>query len=66
MKKIKIKTVIDGFCSGENDKLCGKIPLYVQVTKDSRGATLSIEEYTISLDSLGLDIMKKSSEVGKK
>lgn len=52
-KKIKIKKEIMGI-----DAYKGLRKLYVQVTKDDRGTSISIENFTIPLEPLGLKLKK--------
>lgn len=50
-KKIKIKKIIMGI-----DAYQGPRKLYVQVTKDHIGTSISIENFTIPIEPLGLEI----------
>ena len=50
-KKIKIKKIIMGI-----DAYQGPRKLYVQVTKDEIGTSISIENFTIPLEPLGLEL----------
>lgn len=53
MKPLKIKTEIMGLDAARNFGAFIPRPLYVQVTIDEIGKTLSIEQYTIPLAPLG-------------
>lgn len=50
-KKIKIKKTIMGI-----DAYHGMRKLYVQVTKDKIGTSISIENFTIPIEPLGLEL----------
>lgn len=50
-KKIKIKKTIMGI-----DSYQGFRKLYIQVTKDEIGTSISIENFTIPIEPLGLEI----------
>ena len=50
-KKIKIKKIIMGI-----DAYQGPRKLYVQVTKDDIGTSISIENFTIPIEPLGLGL----------
>lgn len=50
-KKIKIKKIIMGI-----DAYQGPRKLYVQVTKDDIGTSISIENFTIPIEPLGLEL----------
>lgn len=50
-KKIKIKKTIMGI-----DAYHGMRKLYVQVTKDDIGTSISIENFTIPIEPLGLEL----------
>lgn len=56
-KHIKIKKPVIGLQATEFGVF--KKELWVQVTKDETGASLSIDEYTIPLEPLGIEIKEK-------
>lgn len=58
-KKIKIKKIIMGI-----DAYQGPRKLYVQVTKDDIGTSISIENFTIPIEPLGLEL-KEVKKHGK-
>lgn len=54
-EKIKIKKDVKGFDS-ESSRLIKDI--YVQITQDKRGTTISLENYSISLTELGYKLVR--------
>lgn len=54
-EKIKIKTDVKGFDS-ESSRLIKDI--YVQITQDKSGTTISLENYSISLTGLGYKLVR--------
>ncbi|MGX7077465.1 hypothetical protein [Globicatella sanguinis] len=54
-ENIKVKLEITGF----NADTMKKEDLFVQVTKDKIGTSISINEYTIPFEPLGLEIIKQ-------
>ena len=56
-KKIKIKKTITGL-----DAYQGLRKLYVQVTKDDIGTSISIENFTIPIEPLGLELKEVEDE----
>lgn len=54
LNRIKVKCEISGF----NGITMKKEDLFVQVTKDEIGTSISINEYTIPFEPLGLEIIK--------
>lgn len=55
-ENIKVKQEVSGF----NGKTMKREDLFVQVTKDEIGTSISINEYTIPLELLGLEIIKQA------
>lgn len=54
-ENIKVKQEVSGF----NGNTMRKEDFFVQVTKDEIGTSISINEYTIPFEPLGLEIIKK-------
>lgn len=54
--RIKVKQEVAGF----NGSAMRKEDLFVQVTKDEIGTSISINEYTIPFEPLGLEIIKQA------
>lgn len=52
-EKIKIKKMVKGFDTYGGEKL-----FYAQVTKDEIGTSISIDNYTIPIEPLGIEIIK--------
>lgn len=52
-EEIKIKTTVVGSDAYKGEKL-----FYVQVTKDEAGTSISIDNYTIPIEPLGIEIVK--------
>lgn len=55
LNRIKVKQEVAGF----NGSSMRKEDLFVQVTKDEIGTSISINEYTIPFEPLGLEIIKQ-------
>ena len=56
-KRIKVKKIVEGMCTTDTGFI--EREFWVQLTKDDLGMSLSIDDYNIPLEPLGIEIKEK-------